>query len=610
MKLRWRFGLVAAIFLTVFSLYPQMKLWYLRGAEWQGNYAYNDIDEAAYASYIKALIDGRPRKNDPYTGRDDSAEQPQKESLFSIQFAAPYSLALPARLFGIPATWMMTIGGALAAALTALAIFWFLFSLTGNNWYAMAGSLVTLAGGALFAGEGAVQEVFFDGFSYPYFPGFRRYIPALAMPAFFWLIGLIWKTMHDEEYDKADSSGRLRFVSSPLLLVFLSLIAFAYTVFSYFYIWTTAAAWLVCLAICWVIFRPDGFRRDLRKLMILGVGCGLVLLPYAYLLSQRSHLMDDVQLLVLTHAPDLKRFPELIAAIVIVIIALGAAAKLFKIRSAPVLIVLSLALTVFAVFNQQVITGQSLQPIHYQVFIGNYVAGLALVAAIGLLIRERASAESIYAKAVFTTVALAAIAWGFVECHYTVRVLDDVNIARDEQMPLARRLTELASDDPNKHKTVVLHLGIAEADDLPTIAPQATLWSRHQHVFTAVSTGENKQRYYQYLYYQGVTGKDLASSMKHGDFVSMIALFGWGRHTDRLNSDFKPLTFGEIDAEAKDYDNYVADFDPRRSPETIVSYLAVRADQVPDLSNFDRWYERDAGEQYGPFTLYRARLRQ
>ena len=116
MKLRWRFGLAAALFLAVFSLYPQMKLWYERGAEWQGNYAYNDIDEVAYASYVKALIDGRPRKNDPYTGRDNSPETPQKESLFSIQFAAPYTLAIPARVLGIPATWMMTIGGALAAA--------------------------------------------------------------------------------------------------------------------------------------------------------------------------------------------------------------------------------------------------------------------------------------------------------------------------------------------------------------------------------------------------------------------------------------------------------------------------------------------------------------
>jgi len=312
---------------------------------------------------------------------------------------------------------------------------------------------------------------------------------------------------------------------------------------------------------------------------------------------------------VRTRMPDLFRFPEIVAGVAIVIIAVGAFARRINIRSTPVVIALSLAISVFAVFNQQVVTGQSLQPIHYQVFIGNYVAGLALVSAVGLLIRGRDSAHSKYAKAVFATVAFIAVAWGSIECHYTVRVLDDVNIARDEQMPLARRLTELAANDPNKFKTVVLHFGIAEADDLPTIAPQATLWSRHQHVFTSVTTEENKQRYYEYLYYQGWTGDDLARSMKHGDFVSMIALFGWGRHTDRLNSDFKPLTYGEIDAEARRFDDYTAEFNPRNSPDTIVSYVVARNDQVPDLTNFDRWYERDEGEEFGPFTLYRVKLR-
>lgn len=108
MKLRWRYGLIAGLFLAIFSLYPQMKMVYLRGEEWNGNYAYNDIDEVAYSAYVRALIDGRPRKNDPYTGKDQSAETPQDESLFSIQFAAPYTIALPARVLGIGAPWAMS----------------------------------------------------------------------------------------------------------------------------------------------------------------------------------------------------------------------------------------------------------------------------------------------------------------------------------------------------------------------------------------------------------------------------------------------------------------------------------------------------------------------
>src|SRR5580765_1940001 len=178
MRLRWRYGIIAGLFLAIFSLYPQFKMIYLRGSEWNGHYAYNDIDEVAYAGYLKALIDGRPRKNDPYTGRDDSPTDPQPESLFSIQFAGPYTIAIPARVLGIQATWAMTISGAVAAFLTALAIFWLIGMITrGDGLYAMADALIVLAGGALFAGEGAFSEIFQDGFSYPYFPGFRRYIP-------------------------------------------------------------------------------------------------------------------------------------------------------------------------------------------------------------------------------------------------------------------------------------------------------------------------------------------------------------------------------------------------------------------------------------------------
>ena len=73
---------------------------YLRGAEWNGHYAYNDIDEVAYAAYLKALIDGRPRKNDPYTGRDDSPENPQPESLFRYNLPGLTRSRYPARIFG------------------------------------------------------------------------------------------------------------------------------------------------------------------------------------------------------------------------------------------------------------------------------------------------------------------------------------------------------------------------------------------------------------------------------------------------------------------------------------------------------------------------------
>jgi hypothetical protein len=600
MKLRWRFGIIAGLFLAVFSLYPQMKMLYLRGDQWNGHYAYNDIDEVAYAGYIKALIDGRPRKNDPYTGRDDSAETPQAESLFSIQFAAPYTIALPARLLGIGAPWAMTISGAIAAFLTALAIFWLIGMITGDSLYAMADALIVLCLGALFAGEGAIGEITGWSYAYPYFPGFRRYVPAMAMPAVFALVALVWKMVGGPT-----TNNEQRTTNSPLLII-LATLAFGYTVFSYFYIWTTAVAWLGCLGLCWLVVRPDGWLEDVKRLATLGVGCVISLVPYAYLLSQRAETLDDVQVLVFTRELDLTRSPELIGFGVLLGLAVAIAAGVLSLRDRGTLFAISLALAPAILFNQQVITGRSLQPIHYQVFVGNYVAGIAVVVAFALVWRRIESRNKPAWRVVIGGLSLIAAAWGFVECHYTVRILDDVNIARDEAYPAGMRLAELAKDSADPRKDVVLHLGMAEADDLPTLAPQSVLWARHQHIFAGVTTQENKERYYQLLYYQNVSPGDLANGMKRdGDFVSMIALFGWGRHTDRLNAAYKPLTYGEIDAEARLYGEYAARFDANRDGVPLRYLIAPLG--LPDeaVANLDKWYSRDAGEAYGKYVLYR-----
>ena len=647
MKLRWHFGVAAAIFLAIFCLYPQLKMFYLRGSEWNGHYAYNDIDEVAYASYVRALIDGRPRKNDPYSGRDDTAETPQPESLFSIQFAAPYSVAIPARILGIGTPWAMTLSGAVAGFLSALAAFWLIARMTGSNWYAMAGSLVVFAGGALAAGEGASPEIFFEGFSYPYFPGFRRYIPAMAMAGVFALIAFVWKLLanaergtRNAEFDgksseaseertllsgEGDTNSTFRVPHSALAkdsairvprsafgssaFIAIAALCFAYTVFSYFYIWTTAAAGLGCLFLLWTIFRPGGFRRDLMSLAALGVGCVLALIPYAWLLSKRSETMDDVQLLVYTRMPDLWRMPEYISALCVVLIAAGVASKTIEMRERSTLFALSLAIVPLVVFNQQVITGRSLQPIHYQVFIGNYVAALALVVTVGLLLKRSLQSTGAIPRLACSMLTLVAIVWGFVECHYTVRVLDEANVERDLALPVAKRLEELAREHPDPHRMTVLAYDMIQADDLPSVAPQNVLWARHQHVFAGMSWEENKERYYQFLYYLGVDERGLDYLLKN-DFVSQIALFGWGRHTDRLSSEAKPLTYGEVGTEVRKYAEYRRSFGISQAMKPLLSYAIVNNEAETDLSSMDRWYERDAGETIGKYTLYKLRLRQ
>ncbi|HKX83549.1 MAG TPA: hypothetical protein VJL58_04950, partial [Pyrinomonadaceae bacterium] len=575
MKLRWHFGLVAAVFLAIFCLYPQFKMIYLRGSEWNGHYAYNDIDEVAYASYVRALIDGRPRKNDPYSGRDDSPDTPQPESLFSIQFAAPYTLALPARLLGVNAPWAMTLGGASAGFLAALAAFWLVGRMTGNSWFAMTSSLAIFAGGALAAGEGAMPEIFFDGFSYPYFPGFRRYIPALAIAAIFALFAAVWRLLErhpDTPNGDIVASPDPVLGSSRLILASIAIALFGYCVFSYFYVWTTAAAWLGCLGLLWLMVRPDGWLREFKVLAIVGAGCVLVLAPYAYLLSNRSDTMDHVQLLVYTRAPDLARVPEYISVICLIVLAAGVLTKMFSVRDRAVLFAMSFALVPLVVFNQQIFTGRSLQPIHYQVFIGNYVAMLALMTTLGVLWAKLLQENRLPIRLLCVGLAVAAIGWGFVECHYTVRVLDEANVERDLALPVAKRLEELSNDDTERHKTTVLAYDMIQSDDLPTVAPQNVLWARHQHVFAGLSWQESKERYYQFLHFSNVDERGLDYLLKN-DFVTQIALFGWGRHTGRLSSEAKPLTYGEVSDEVRRYAEYRTSFDPSQGPE--LSYAVV-----------------------------------
>lgn len=608
MKLRWRFGIIAGLFLAIFCTYPQFKMWYERGGEWNGHYAYNDIDEVAYASYVRALIDGRPRKNDPYTGRDDSPESPQPESLFSIQFAAPYTIAIPARILGFGTPWAMVLAGAIAGFLSAFAVFWFIGRMTGDSWFAMAAALAVFCFGTLAAGEGAISEILFDGFSYPYFPGFRRYIPAMAFPAFFAFVGLVWKIISDKDHsvERTGSFGGVG--SSQLITIAIAALCFAYTVFSYFYVWTTAAAFLGCVCVVWLAERPEGWKQDIKQLGLLGGLCIAALIPYAYLLSQRTATMDNVQLLVHTRIPDLLRFPEYVSFAVLLILIAGLATKLINIKERIVLFALALALVPFVVFNQQIITGRSLQPIHYQVFIGNYVSVLALIVAVAALLRSRSAEAGKTIRSICAGTALAAVIWGFVECHYTVRVLDWANAQRDAGLPVAQRLEELARTIPDAYRTTVLSYDGIFADDMPTVAPQNIVWARHQHVFAGLSWEESKRRYYLQLYYQGIDGKGLDYLLKN-DFVSMIALFGWGRHTDRLSSEAKPLTYAEIAEEVRSYERFISAFSIQEASDPLISYVVIKNDDNTDRSNLERWYVLDQIEDIGDFKLLRATLR-
>jgi len=360
----WKWTLWAGVAVTLLSFFPQLLMWGSRGAQWNGSYAELHGDEWVYSAYVQALIDGRPRRNDPYTGRDDRANNLQPESLFSIQFFPAYVIAIPARLLGISSSTAFIGLGVLAPFFAYLAIFWLIANVIQDRSLAVGGAVIVLCFGALAAGEGLIH-LLISGDNYAFLPFLRRYEPVVPFPLFFVFCALVWKALNDR---------RFRFLWAVAAGLVLDLL-----IFSYFFIWTTALAWLACIALLWFVAYPGKLRRDFMPFLTILLLAGTALVPYAVLLSRRSVIMDAGQKLTLSHAPDLLRMPELIGLATVALIVFGVLRRRLNWRAPEILFAVSCALTPLIVFNQQVITGRSLQPFHYGWFIANYLALVGLV---------------------------------------------------------------------------------------------------------------------------------------------------------------------------------------------------------------------------------------
>jgi len=83
MKLRWRFGIVAGLFLAIFSLYPQFKLLYNRGSEWNGP-AYHPgmnllyVPQVDWCTTFSAFEQGRYIPGKLYMGGKSDLDPPDK----------------------------------------------------------------------------------------------------------------------------------------------------------------------------------------------------------------------------------------------------------------------------------------------------------------------------------------------------------------------------------------------------------------------------------------------------------------------------------------------------------------------------------------------------
>jgi hypothetical protein len=598
-RIRWFWGVLAGCAMILLSQYPQCRLWLIHGERWDA-IAYNQGlgDEVAYAAYINALIEGRPRRNDPYTGRDDRPNAPQSESLFSIQFIPAYAVALPARALGVSATTALIVLTPVMAFASSLAIFWLLAVVTGSERLAAAGAVVVLCCGALAAAEGAAANLAGANAHFDYFPFLRRYQPAASFPLFPVFCALVWRSLTQEQkrFKAAILAGAI----------------FALLVFSYFYLWTAVAAWLLVLGILWLILRAPDRISVLRLLAVFAVVATSALIPYLILISNRSETTESVQAFVLSRRPDLFSAPELIGALVLLVLTAGALRRSIDLRDRRVIFAASFALIPFIVLNQQIITGRVMQPIHYKGFVANYSVLLAIVIT-GALGWRRGSGESWQlTKRALLWVAVAALEWGCIETYQAANKSADANNKGVADMAVYVRLNEQArSSRPNSNEQVVLFSDPRAADGAPAVSPFAVLWAPHMLVYTSTTTVESKERLYRQLYYTGFGARELEAYF-HGSEVYYgyaAGMFGFDRIIDGLNSDARPISRQELNDETLAYTKYAESFDRDRASNPKLSYVVTPIGDEPNLSNLDRWYERDAGERVGKFKLYRVKLR-
>src|SRR5215813_1671395 len=402
-EIRWRLGLFAAFAITLLSIYPQLHLWITHGGQLRQAVAYNQGlgDEVAYAAYINALIEGRPRLSDPYTGRDNGSKGVKSESLFSIQFLPAYAIALPARALGISATTVFIILTPLVAFISALTLFWLIALVTGDDRIAAAGTLAIVCFGALAASEGMFASFIGQQPHFDFFPFLRRYQPAASFPLLLMLFVFVWKGL---------TLKKERLVV-PAIAAGL---VFGLLVFSYFYLWTAAAAWLTLVSVLWLIARPTDRSTVVRCMALVG-GVGIAaLIPYFILISRRSVTVESVQALVLSRAPDFSS-AELIGGLLLMALVIGVVRGRIDARDPRVIFAASFALLPFVVLNQQIITGRVMQPIHYKGFVTNYSVLIAMVMIAGLSWRTRAGQGWKLSRKALVWVAIAALEWGGLE---------------------------------------------------------------------------------------------------------------------------------------------------------------------------------------------------
>ena len=518
----WKYAALPTLFMVFLAIYPQLNFSIAKGAAWNGAYFVANFDEVAYSAYVNALINGKPRKYDQYLATEAS-----HESLYSIQFIPAYTIAIPARLLGITASTAFIILNILCSALAALFIFFLLFKITEDGPLSATGVIVILCLGTAVAYEGELRAWIEGQILVDFFPFLRRYQPGFAFPFFFLFCTSVWLSLAAETRKKA------------VIYSLLSGIIFALLVFSYFFLWTAAAAWLGCVFLLSIVWHRENLKNLLINVGTVGAIGIAALIPYFMMLSQRGAHIDSVQLLTNTHLPDIDSPSMIFGLIIAIVISIFVWRGGAEIRSPRTLFALAFAVTPLVLFNQQIVTGHSLQPVHYELFIANYMVLTALILFLSLIKREAMSKALLY-------VSIIAAGWGVVEATGSTSRNAPFADLRDLAIPAIRYIEKQERPTPTKQPNAVFAANTGWSDFIPTIADLRPLWSSHSTSAGGIDISENKRLFYCYLYYGGYGEKDVEEGLRASAFEITAALFGSERALPDLGQKSAPITAQEM----------------------------------------------------------------
>jgi hypothetical protein len=404
--------------------------------------------------------------------------------------------------------------------------------------------------GTSAAGEGLLASFFTRDVSTLGLAFLRRYQPAASFFLFFVLGGLLHCALTAVETRKR------------WLLAGISGLTLGALIYSYLYLWTAAVAWSIALAASWVYFRPADRRKTLEVIGLMAVTAGFALAPYIYLISNRAQNLDETQTLISTHWPDLFRFPEILGLLIAVLIWAAVKRRKIQIQQPSIIFALTFAALPFVLFNQQVVTGRSMQPFHFQSFVANYGVLISLVIVLASLLRSLSPRR-------LAAVGCLIVVWGIAEVAIPAEIRVSSDVKNDRIVPVLLRLKALSTTDgtfsslhnEGKTSTLVFSPDIAVLRLLPTWTAQGTMVGLGGLDFGTSSLRDKKA--FAYLYYSGADSAHLDDLLHERstdlflNYYVRSALFGHERVLPHLSLRHNPKQETEIQAQLGDFDQYL-----------------------------------------------------